>query len=155
MKKEIHQDVYVGSVSLAGALFVLFINRSLPPDSKTMPYILSGLLAVFSILIIFDGIKKTGEGAGKDRYLTWDVVRIPFITLLLVGLYVLLFYLIGYFLATPVMIAVFMRFLKRTSWKEIILIILGYLLFVYLLFVKVLTVPIAGFGWIGNWFNMR
>lgn len=149
--KKMHQDVYIGIAGFLLCCLFWYGNSSLPADSKLLPNIYCIILALFSILILIDGIKKTNTMHGNEQYLTWDVVKIPSILLLLIGAYVLLFYLCGYMLATPVMLFILMHFLKRKSWSEILVVIAGYMIFVYCLFVVVLKVPINNFGWIGNY----
>ena len=64
--------------------------------------------------------------------------------------YVLLFFSLGYFIATAVMLVALMRYMKRTDWKMIILITVIYLLFMYFVFVKQFGLPIFNLGQLGR-----
>ena len=72
-KKRIHQDVFVGFFCLALCLLIYLLNSSLPADAAMMPKLLDGMLVVLSILIIYQGLRKSrlpAEERGKG--MTWD-----------------------------------------------------------------------------------
>ncbi|WMJ83695.1 tripartite tricarboxylate transporter TctB family protein [Oscillospiraceae bacterium LTW-04] len=152
MKKQLHQDVYIGLVCLALCLLIFALNMNLSPDAAMMPRLLGGILTVLSILIIYRGLNKSKlpvEAQGA-KALTLDALKIPLITWGFVVLYFVLFMAVGYFLATGVMIIVLMRFMKRTSWPIIITIDITYLLLIYFVFVRMLNVSVDGFGMLGQ-----
>lgn len=153
MKKQVHQDVFIGIVCLGLCVLIYALNTSLPRDAALMPMLLDGMLAVLSVLIIHQGIVKSKAPVEKQKkLLTWDGLKIPLITWGLVGLYLALFYFVGYFIATAVMIPVLMRFMKQTSWKLILLIDACYLVVIYAVFVRMLGVAIDGFGILSRFF---
>ncbi len=148
MKKQLHQDVYIGFVCLALCLLIFALNMSLPPDAGMMPRLLDSMLAMLAVLIIYQGLRKSKlpvEEQGK-KALTVDALKIPMITWGFVALYFILFIVVGYFVATGIIIAALMRFMKRRSWPVIIAIDAIYLLLIYFAFVRMLGVPVAGFG---------
>lgn len=147
-KRYIHQDVYVGFICLAMCLLFYSLNMSLPSDSALMPKMLSVMLMILSVCIIFSGVKKSkvAEEEREKPGLTWDAVKIPFVAWGIVLAYALLFYVVGYYIATAIMLVVFMRFMKQTSWKRILLIDAGYLIVIYFGFVKLLGVSLNSFG---------
>ncbi len=151
-KKKNHQDIYVGIGSLIFVAWVLFLVRKLPFDSALMTYLLCGLLAVLGTLILIGGIRKTAAQKPEEMkpLLDKDGIQVPFTAWLFVLGYVLLFYLIGYFLATLIMLIALMRYMKRTDWKMIIAITVIYLVFIYAVFVKQFGLPLSNFGMIGN-----
>lgn len=151
-KKKLHQDVFVGIGALIFVAWVMFLNRKLPVGSALMPMLLCGLLAVLGVLIIFQGLKKSSSGKPEDmkQLLNEDVLKVPLIAWLFVLGYVLLFFAVGYFIATGVMLIALMRYMKRTDWKMIIAITVVYLLFMYFVFVKQFGLPIFNFGQIGR-----
>jgi hypothetical protein len=110
------------------------------------------LLLVLSILILAQGIRKSKQpDQGQDaKRITWDGVKIPLVTWGFVLIYVVLFYLTGYFVATGVMLIVLMRFMKRTSWPMILTIDVVYLLVMYFVFARMLNVNIDNFGLLGR-----
>lgn len=77
-------------------------------------------------------------------------MKTPLITWGIVLAYVLLFYFVGYFVATAIIIPVLMRFMKQTSWKLILAIDVGYLLVIYFVFARMLNVSVDGFGLLGQ-----
>ena len=151
-KKKLHQDMFVGIGALIFVAWVMFLNRKLPVGSALMPMLLCGLLAVLGVLIIFQGLKKSSSGKPEDmkQLLNEDVLKVPLIAWLFVLGYVLLFFAVGYFIATGVMLIALMRYMKRTDWKMIIAITVIYLLFMYFVFVKQFGLPIFNFGQIGR-----
>ena len=146
MKKQIHQDVFIGFVCLAITLLIFALNMGLPSDAAMMPRLLAALLTILSILIIYHGMRKSQDPAeAEKKELTWDVLKIPVITWCIVALYVALFAFIGYIPATAII-----RFMKQTSWPIIITIDVVYLLLMYFVFARMLNVSIDGFGILGR-----
>lgn len=147
-KKYIHQDIYIGAVCLGVCLLFYSLNMSLPFEAAFMPKLLCVLLMVLSACILMSGIKKSKvtEQEQESPAITWNTMKIPLIAWGIVLAYALLFYLVGYYIATGIMLAVFMRFMKQTSWKRILLIDAGYLLIIYFGFVRLLGVSLNSFG---------
>ncbi len=152
MKKQLHQDVYIGFASLALCLLAFALNMKLSYDAAMMPRLLGSMLSILAVLIIYQGLRKSRlpvERQGK-KALTVDALKIPMITWCLVVLYFVLFVAFGYFVATGIIIVLLMRFMKRTAWPVIIAIDVVYLLLIYFVFVRMLGVPVAGFGMLGR-----
>ena len=151
-KKKLHQDVFVGIAALIFVAWVLFLNRKLPIGSALMPLLLCGLLAVLGIIIIIQGLKKSASGRPEDMkvLLNEDILKVPLIAWLFVLGYVLLFFFVGYFIATAVMLVALMRYMKRTDWKMIIAITVIYLLFMYFVFVRQFGLPLFNLGQLGT-----
>lgn len=152
MKKQIHQDVYIGIVALVFCVVVLFLNTGLNGGAGTMPLLLDALLAIFSVVILINGIKKSNLSNEKQekKFLTIDVLKYPFLAWCLVGAYVLLFYLTGYIISTAIMVLVLMFFMKQRNWKTMIAIVAVYLILVYVVFIRLLSVNVGGFGLLGR-----
>ena len=149
-KKKIHQDVFIGIACMVLTGFVFLINAKVPSDVAAMPRLLASLMAILSVILFVQGIKKSGSE--EKPFLTVDILKVPCITWIIVVAYVVLFKLCGYFIATPIMLIVLMRFMKQTSWKVIIAIIVVYLLIIYIFFVKQMGVSIGNFGLLGKLF---
>ena len=152
MKKQLHQDVFIGFICLAISLLVFALNTNLPSDAAMMPRLLGGMLTVLSILIIYHGLRKSKLPVEEQgpKALTVDALKIPLITWGFVVLYYILFHVAGYFVATGIMIIALMRFMKRTSWPVIIAIDAVYLLVMYFAFVRMLNVSVDNFGMLGR-----
>ena len=150
-KRHIHQDVYIGFICVAFCVLTWAMNMSLPSDAALMPKLLIGMLAVFSVLIIAQGLKKSKLPADQQKkLLVWSDFKVPMIAWSIVGLYFVLFWLAGYFVATAVIIPLLMRYMKQTNWKLIIAIDVCYMLVIYFAFVRMLGVAIDGFGLLGK-----
>lgn len=153
-KKKVHQDVVIGFVCLLITLFIFWINRNLAADAAMMPRLLAALLAFLSLLMIAEGVRKTKEAAVRNeepkKYLDWDVVKIPLITWVLIAGYVILFNLVGYFIATAIALVVLMRFMKRRNWAVIIAVIVVFLAIMYYAFVLKMHVPVNNLGMLGR-----
>lgn len=146
-KKQIHQDVFIGFICLGLCVLIYALNMNLPGDAALMPKLLDGMLAVLSVLIINQGLKKSKAPADQQKkLLIWEDFEVPLVTWGMVALYVVLFYVVGYFVATAIIIPLLMRYMKQTNWKLIIAIDAGYLLVIYFAFVRMLGVSIDGFG---------
>ena len=156
MKKDIHQDVYIGIACAALCVVIFFMNHGLPGGAGAMPLLLDAILAVLSVVIFVGGLRKSKlpaeERKGEKKAFTLDAVKIPFIFWLIVAGYVLLFYVTGYFVATAVMMIVMMLFRKRKDWKTMLIIDGVYLVIMYFVFVRMLGVNIDGFGLLGRLF---
>lgn len=150
MKKQLHQDVYIGIIALVFCAIVCYMNIGLGSGAGTMPLLLDALLAAFSIVILINGIRKSKLGTDVKKFLTWDTVKYPFLAWCLVGVYVLLFYLTGYIISTAIMVPVLMVFMKQRNWKMIALIVAVFLLLVYFVFVRLLSVNVGGLGLLGR-----
>lgn len=154
MKKQLHQDVYIGFVCLAICLLIFALNAGLPSDAALMPRLLGGMLVVLAVLILYGGLKKSrlpAEEQGK-KAITWDAMKIPLITWGFVVLYFVLFNVTGYFVATAIMIPLLMRFMKQTSWPVIIGIDAVYLVIMYVVFARMLNVSVDNLGMLGQLF---
>ena len=144
-KKKIHQDVYIGIACLLLTAIIFFLNRNLPTDAAMMPRLMGGLMGILSVLILISGFRKSGK-----EFLNMDVVKIPLITWGLIAGYVILFHLVGYFIATAISVVVLMRFMKRRSWPVILLITVVYLAVMYFAFVLQMHVPVNNLGLLGR-----
>ena len=144
--KKFHQDFYIGIIALIFCAFVFYLNVGLRGSAGTMPLLLDGLLAIFSVIILINGLRKSSD----KKFLTLDVLKYPFIAWLLIGIYVLLFWLTGYLVSIAIMIISLMFFMKQRNFKVMFSIVTIYLLLVYFVFIKILGVSAGGFGLLGR-----
>lgn len=137
MKKTIHSDVFVGIGLELLCAFFFFYGKSLPSAAKLFPNILLAFIAILSVFVIAEGVKKTkqmntGEAIAS---ISWDEIRFPLLTFGFSIIYYLLFRYVGYFIATPILLIGLMIFFRIRNWKALIFIPVGYLVFTYVLFV--------------------
>ena len=145
-----HQDVYIGIACMILTAVVFIMNKDIPTDAAIMPRLLGTMMGILSVLMFYQGLKKSKTEEETKPYLTGDIMKVPFITWLIVGVYILLFKLFGYFIATPAMLIALMRYMKQTSWKTILAIVAVYLLIIYFFFVKQMGVSIGNLGMLGR-----
>lgn len=146
--RKFHQDFYIGIIGLIFCAFVLFLNFDLKGNAGVMPLLLDALLAIFSLIIFIGGLKKSSD----KKFLSYDVLKFPFLIWLLVGVYVFLFWLTGYLISSAIMIPVLMIFMKQRNFKIIFSITAVYVLLVYFVFIKILGVSAGGYGLLGKIF---
>ena len=150
MVTRIHQDVFVSLVFIFISIFLYFKTFNLIEEAALFPRILLMLFALFGILILLSGIKKTKalkEGAtiayeGDEAPLNQGVLKSPLMTLLIVAGYVLLMTIIGFFPSTILFMAVFLAYMKVKNWKIFVITIASLNLFIYLVFVLQLNVQL-------------
>lgn len=156
MKAKTHQDVFVGIFIILCSVGFFIINRNLPAGAKYFPDLLLIILSLMAAWISFDGIRKTraaSESKPIKNSLTWTNLKVPLIALLYITVYVILFRVVGYFIATVIFMIAMMHRFGVKSWKQILLITFGFVLVIYLLMVKQLHVPID-FGYLEQWILM-
>ena len=89
MKKDIHQDVYIGIACAALCVVIFFMNHGLPGGAGAMPLLLDAILAVLSVVIFVGGLRKSKlpaeERKDEKKAFTLDAVKIPFIFWLIVA----------------------------------------------------------------------
>lgn len=154
MKTKVHQDVYIGIGFILLNIFFFVMSRGLSEGAEVFPRILLILMILLSVFIIGDGLKKTKEmESGAKKYESFFLLKEMEPALkafLVVFIYVVLFYLVGFFIATALFLVLFMRYLGAENKKTILLTTAIFLLIMYFVFAKQLNVPITGFGKLRN-----
>lgn len=142
MNKKAKQDILVCLVIYAFMLFCFVQTLSMKSGSATMPRIILSLALICNTALLirtFGQLKKDASGEG---YTSIAEIKVPILMFFGIVLYCLLFNFTNYFIATAVMIFVFMMLEKvRPIWK-IVAIDVVYLIFIYVLFIKILQVPL-------------
>lgn len=150
MANRIHQDVYVSLLFIIVSIFLYIKTFSLIDEAALFPRTLLILFAVLGVFILLGGLKKTkaqknGETIvyeGDEASMDAQNLKSPVLTVIIVGLYVLLMTIIGFFPATVIFMAGFLAYMKVTSWKVYVLTITGLNLFIYLVFILQLNVQL-------------
>lgn len=156
--RKIHQDIWVG-ISLLAVVGIMFFNSlelgRVSPDSVVMPRIAMAIIAVFGIMIMVDGVRKTRAAAAKGelpkQYFTAKEMKVPAISFAIITAYIVTFYFVGYMVATPIFMLGFMYYLKMRNWKHMIAITAVFMIIVYVFFVMVLGIRLDNFGAIQTW----
>jgi hypothetical protein len=146
MKKQIHHDVYIGLSMIFLALVAFIKALSMPEDAAQFPKLMAVILIIFSIWIVYVGIKKTrlieSGKVKKEDIITFEKTKMPLISFIIVVIYTMLINILGFFVSTTLFVAAFMYFYKIRDFKRIIITLLGLNAFIYFLFVIQLKVPL-------------
>jgi putative tricarboxylic transport membrane protein len=139
MRAKIRQDLTVGLIVYTLLLVFLIQSNNMPKCSAFFPRMVLGVFGFLNTVMIIQAFGKK-EGVNIADIKSFGKPLIFFVGIVL---YALLFKLIGYFLSTFILIFVSMFLLNvRPLWK-ILTITVGYLLFIYMLFVVWLKVPMV------------
>ena len=143
---------------LATAFALIFLNKAvkLPKTAGYLPKILIALVILLSILMVIEthfkeknNVKqkrrideRSEEDEDSDDDKTPIDYKKAFLFGLMIAIYIFAMKPVGYFIVTPAFVIIAYRYLKSTSWKNTIIISVGFTLFVYLLFVLFLKLPV-------------
>lgn len=157
MKRTLHRDEYIGIGLFLFSAVAFNLSLSIRPGARTLPLALSAFMAAMSVFIVLGGSRqrvaaqKQGENMVYDTTLK-ETLR-PLAVYAMVIIYGFLFQLIGYFAVTPLFLIALQRYLYAGSWKRILAVTAGYMVFTYILFVIVLSLPIYRVGILGELFR--
>lgn len=145
---------------LAIAMAIVFYVHTLhlPKAAYQLPRILIVIVILLSIAMVIEGVmtykKQRSRQTPKpgrpqeqlpptspEAGLQINLVRVVVFTILIAG-YVLTIERLGYFIITPIYIIVTYAYLRATNWLNMILIAVGFTVFVYVLFVLFLHLPV-------------
>ena len=140
MKVKLHQDVYASIIIFIFSIFFFIRSLQYPPASAFYPALLMGLMGFCNIFVLINGIRKTLRM--EKNSISLDVIKKPLLVLLFIFAYTLLFRFFGYFIATPVFIIGFMLYFKDRNWKHLVLVPVFFMVFIYLLFVRLFETPL-------------
>lgn len=142
--RKINPGVWVGIVMMVFSIVFLFLSMKFPyssalgPGPGFFPLWLSGILAVVSLLYIYESIK--GENASEEEFPDNAGRKRILIILSNCIIFVVLFPNIGFILSTIVFL--FVLLIREYKWYSTIGISVGTSLFLFWLFNKVLSVPL-------------
>ena len=130
----------------AAALSLLFIVQSFKMSSSAalMPRILAGFILVMSAAMVWQGLRAHQRMVRAGEKEDIPYINVPLVASFLVFIiaYVLLIEFLGYFIATPLFIIGTYLYLRALSFRNAILVAIGFCILVYGVFVKVLYLPV-------------
>ena len=153
-----HQDIYIGIIILAVCAFFAYLSFQLDTGSATMPLILLAVMAFLGVIIFFDGIKKSRNASPENPvkpFITLESLKVPLLMFIQIGIYIFLFFAVGYYIATGVFLIASMCYLKQKSWFLMIVITACFIAFTYFFLVMQLNISIEPLGWLGTYMQMN
>ena len=133
--RKIHSDVFIGALLLLFSVGVLVLAEQMPGNTNQFPVFVACVLAAFSAMIVFSGIKKTKLAlASGDVEKVFRNTGYPIIVYGVICGYIALIDFVGFFVSTILFVPVLMFVYANTDIRRIIGVIVGICLFVYCLF---------------------
>ncbi|MFD2924893.1 tripartite tricarboxylate transporter TctB family protein [Halobacillus naozhouensis] len=150
MTNKIHQDVFVGGAIVAICVVFYINSLDLADQAASYPRGVLAIFALFAVIIIINGLKKTKqERSGQEveyddeeEDLSMKLLESPLVVLGIVIVYGVLVSLIGFFPATVLFMSGFLLYRGVKDWKSYLYTVVGINLFIYLLFVMQLNVQL-------------
>lgn len=142
MKKPIHHDIYVGILMIAINIFGFYRTTTMPKGSDMFPQLLFTFFSAFALYILIKGIietKKMRETGEKDT-ISAELLKLPMLTLGIVVIYTVAVKFLGFFVSTIIFIPSFMVFYRYKKYLNMLITVVGVMIFIYFTFVKQLHV---------------
>lgn len=155
MNKQLHRDVWVGSVLLAFCFWVLFYAINISGQAAYLPIALSVMMMACAVTVLFNGLRQTRQAEGFFHYsMTLRDGKNAFIFMAFIFVYYFAFKFIGYWVVTPIFLIFTQKYLKVKSKKTILLVTVIYTIITFVLFVVILKLPIYKIGILGKYFRV-
>lgn len=140
--KKLHYDVWMGVILLLFVGWAYYQTTLFRQADKTAVYprFLLTVLAALSIILLIGGIRKSRKS--QADHLDWSNMKMSLVSAFIVIAYEILFITVGYFIATPIFLITLFTYLKEKNWKIMLTVIAVYLVLVYMIFVKILMIPL-------------
>lgn len=142
-------------ILLAAAFY--FNSGSIPGSARTLPLILCGIVVLLSVILMLQALREAKQETRQKNQSPQEEAqekqkeepvesktnykRVILFTVLLI-FYITLIEPVGYFIVTPIFLFACLYGLKVGKIGKILLISVGFTVFVYLLFVLLLRLPI-------------
>lgn len=142
MCKKAKQDILVCALIYLFILFCYWQTLTMKSGSEVMPHMILTVAIVCNTALLVRSVSQLRKTSSDEGYTSVAEIKMPVLMFLGVVLYCLLFNFSNYFVATAIMLLVFMLIEKVKPLWLIITIDAVYLAFIYTLFVMVLKVPL-------------
>lgn len=142
-KRVYRQDIIAGAVIILIGITAFVLAAGMPGKAPMFPRLVSSGLVILGILMIGASLIKIGKDIPTEEPAVgiWEF-RYPAIVLLLLIIYVLAVIHIGFYIATPVMLVLYMYLMGIRKIKTILIATAIVMAFVYCLFSLQLGVPL-------------
>ncbi len=142
MCKKAKQDIGVCALIYLFILFCYWQTLTMKSGSEVMPHMVLAVAIVCNTALLVRSVGQRHKNFSDEGYTSIAEIKMPMLMFLGVVLYCLLFNFLNYFVATAIMLVVFMLIEKVKPLWMILTIAAIYLAFIYVLFVMVLKVPL-------------
>ncbi|HWP51197.1 MAG TPA: tripartite tricarboxylate transporter TctB family protein [Clostridia bacterium] len=142
MCKKAKQDILVCALIYLFIMFCFWQTLTMKSGSAVMPHMVLAVATACNTALLVRSVSQLHKNSFSEGYTSVDEIKVPVLMFLGVVLYCLLFNFLNYFIATAIMLLVFMLVEKVKPLWLVLTIDVVYLAFIYLLFIVVLKVPL-------------
>lgn len=148
MSKVFNQDAMAGVLLILASGFLFYQTFGIPEGAALWPRIVLAVLVLLSILVITRGVTRARGGSKEDEHdgegerLTARLAVAPMLIVVLIAVYLAAVTLIGFFPSTVAFLAGYLWYERVRDWKSYVFVVCGVNLFVYVLFVRQLSVQL-------------
>lgn len=135
-------------LSIGFGIFFYVNTFDLPKAGYQLPRILVGVIILLAILMVGESYLQKKKANTTEKEATESEATMPIdykrvvIFGVMIAAYIMTIQKLGYFIVTPLFVILTFLYLKSTNIRNMLLISMGFTVFVYLLFVKFLHLPV-------------
>lgn len=140
-KTEIVVEIFL----LACCVFAFLSIRELPADAKMFPNIILGVLAIcvgVALIRSLSGVSQKVQGKSVKEWRFFTNLKRFIICVAIFSIYLLLIESIGFFISSTLLIICTATFVGYRNYLNLALSLIGFLLFVYLVFILLFERPL-------------
>ncbi|MBT2689845.1 tripartite tricarboxylate transporter TctB family protein [Bacillus sp. ISL-47] len=130
------------AIFIAGLFFIMttqFKEISVQDTGPAfMPNLYAGVLVILALLLIINSAKKSDDTENGSK----SSIKLVFVTMLLIIVLTFLIPILGFYIITPIAVFCFLKIFKEKKLSILFGLPIGIVLFVFILFQKLLLVPI-------------
>jgi len=142
----IHQDFVMGIFLLLVGVFFFVGALPFAEEPGYFPKVFSVILIVLALVNTVNGVKETKKlndqirnGEDVKPEMTWENLKLPVCVMFILLGYAVAISILGFFVSTFIFLIGFMAFLGYRNWRTMILVALGVDIFIYVVFVMLLS----------------
>lgn len=155
--RKIHRDVYISLGLLIFCAGAAIKALELKDGAEILPLGLILFMASMALFILLGGIKASRKAIAENTAITydttWNDMKKPLVVFLSLVAYGVLFYALGFFVATFLFLMLLFTYLNAGHWIKNLMITLVYEILIYILFVVMLEIPLYRIGIFGEFFR--
>ncbi len=141
--QEFKIDIGVGIASIIIGVAAFVLSLPFPGRAALFPKVVSFLFCVLGSALALSSWRRMHLGAESCKaVLSWSLFKSPLAVLGLLILYVVVMQTVGFYVTTPIMLVLYMRWMGVRRVKTILIATVSMMLFVFLLFTFSLGIPL-------------